>query len=45
MGFFAGLLAEHLEIAVLAILIAILAGGIAGILIGEFQRFVRPTLG
>ncbi len=43
--FFAGLLAEHLEIAVLAILIAILAGGIAGILIGEFQRFARPTLG
>ena len=43
--FFAGLLAEHLGIAVLAILIAILAGGIAGILIGEFQRFARPTLG
>lgn len=44
-NFFAGLLAEHLEIAVLAIMIAILAGGIAGILIGEFQRFARPTLG
>ena len=36
--FFAGLLLEHLEISLLAIVIAILAGGLAGILISEFQR-------
>ena len=43
-GFFAGLLLEHLEISLLAIVIAILAGGLAGILISEFQRAAKPTL-
>jgi osmoprotectant transport system permease protein len=43
--FFAGLLLEHIEISLLAIGIAILLGGLAGILISEFQRFARPTLG
>ena len=44
-SFFAGLLAEHIEISLLAILIAIFAGALAGILISEFQRFAKPTLG
>lgn len=43
--FFAGLLLEHLEISLVAIAIAIVLGGIAGILISEFQRFAKPTLG
>ncbi len=42
--FFAGLLLEHLEISFLAIVIAILLGGLAGILISEFQRASKPTL-
>ena len=42
--FFAGLLLEHLEISLLAIVIAILAGGLAGILISEFQRTAKPAL-
>ncbi|HIZ74180.1 MAG TPA: ABC transporter permease subunit [Candidatus Mediterraneibacter stercoravium] len=44
MIFFAGLLLEHLEISFLAIVIAILLGGLAGILISEFQRAAKPTL-
>lgn len=43
--FFGGLLLEHLEISLLAIFIAIVFGGLAGILISEFQRFAKPTLG
>lgn len=43
-GFFAGLLLEHLEISLFAIVIAILAGGLAGILISEFQRTAKPAL-
>ena len=39
--FFAGLLLEHLEISLLAIAMAILAGGLAGILISEFQRAAK----
>lgn len=42
--FFAGLLLEHLEISFLAIVIAILLGGLAGILISESQRAAKPTL-
>lgn len=42
--FFAGLLLEHLEISFIAIVLAILAGGLAGILISEFQRAAKPTL-
>ena len=44
-GFFAELLLEHLEISLVAILTAILFGGIAGILISEYDRAAKPTLG
>lgn len=43
-GFFLGLLLEHLEISLIAILIAIVAGGITGILISEYERTARPAL-
>ena len=43
-GFFLGLLVEHLEISLIAILIAIVFGGIVGILISEFDRSAKPTL-
>ncbi len=42
--FFLGLLLEHLEISLAAILIAIIAGGITGILISEYERAARPAL-
>ncbi len=44
-GLFLGLLAEHLEISLLSILIAVLLGGLVGILIAEFQRAAKPALG
>ena len=44
-SWFLGLLVEHLEISFTAILIAIVIGGITGILISEFQRVSKPTLG
>ena len=43
--FFGNLLLEHIGISVAAIVIAILLGGIAGILISEFQRSAKLTLG
>jgi len=43
--FFRGLLVEHVEICLVAILIAIVFGGVAGILISEYQKAARPTLG
>lgn len=43
--FFSGLLLEHVEICLVAILIAIVFGGIAGILISEYQKAAKPTLG
>ncbi len=43
--FFAGLILEHLQISLLAIAIAVVVGGAAGILISEFRRFSKPTLG
>ena len=43
--FFAGLLWEHLLISLIAILIAVVIGGLAGILISEFQKAAKPTLG
>lgn len=43
--FFLDLLWEHLEISLLSILIAILFGGMVGILISEFQKTAKPTLG
>lgn len=43
--FFFGLLWEHLEISLIAIAIAVLFGGIVGILISEYTRSSKPTLG
>lgn len=43
--FFMELLMEHIGISAAAIVIAILLGGIAGILISEFQRSAKLTLG
>ncbi len=43
--FFWELLLEHLEIALVSILIAILFGGLVGILISEFPKAARPALG
>ena len=40
-----GLLEEHLKISLLAIVIAILLGGMLGILISEFKKTAKPTLG
>lgn len=36
---------EHLEISLIAFFIAIIFGGIVGILISEYQRYARPALG
>ena len=36
---------EHLEISLIAIFIAIIFGGIVGILISEYQRYAKPALG
>lgn len=44
-GFFSNLLLEHIEISLLAIIIAVILGGLAGILISEFQKTAKPTLG
>ena len=43
--FFLNLTFEHLKISLLAILIAVLFGGLVGILISEFQRSAKPALG
>ncbi len=43
--FFAGLLWEHLLISLTAILMAVAIGGLAGILISEFQKAAKPALG
>lgn len=43
--FFLELLLEHLELSLISILIAILFGGLVGILISEFQKNAKPTLG
>lgn len=43
--FFFDLLLEHLEISLISIIIAILFGCFVGILIGEFQKTAKPTLG
>lgn len=42
--FFTELLWEHIEISMLAILIAVVFGGTVGILISEYQRAAKPTL-
>lgn len=43
--FFLELLLEHLEISLVSIFIAILFGGLVGILISEFQKTAKPALG
>ena len=43
--FFLELLLEHLEISLVSILIAVLFGGLVGILISEFPKTAKPTLG
>ena len=43
-GFFGGLLMDHLVISLTAVAAAIFLGGLAGILISEFQRASKPTL-
>lgn len=43
--FFLELLWEHIAISFLAIIVAILLGGIVGILISEYQKTAKPTLG
>ena len=43
--FFGKLLVEHIEISLAAILIAIVFGGLVGILISEYQKSAKPTLG
>lgn len=42
--FFAELLVEHILISLVAIVIAIVIGGITGILISEYQRAAKPTM-
>ncbi|MGN0072154.1 MAG: glycine betaine ABC transporter substrate-binding protein [Atopobiaceae bacterium] len=42
--FFGGLLVEHIEISLAAIAIAIVFGGLAGILISIYQKAAKPTL-
>ena len=43
--FFGKLLLEHLEISLAAIAVAILLGGAVGVLIAEYDRAAKPTLG
>lgn len=43
--FFADLLLQHIEISVIAIVIAIVVGGLTGILISEYEKTAKPTLG
>ena len=43
--FFLKLLWEHLEIAMISILIAIVFGGLVGILISEYQQSAKPAMG
>ena len=42
--FFLNLLLEHIQISLIAIVIAIVIGGISGILISEYERTAKPTL-
>lgn len=43
--FFGKLLLEHIEISLAAILIAVVWGGLVGVLISEYQKSAKPTLG
>ena len=42
--FFGELLIQHIEISAVAILIAIIIGGIAGLIISEYEKSAKPTL-
>ena len=42
---FIKLFVEHIEISLIAILIAIVLGGVVGILISEFERSAKLTIG
>lgn len=42
--FFMKLLLEHIEISLISIVLAVIIGGVLGILISEFARFSKPTL-
>ena len=44
-AFFLGLLLEHIQISLISIIIAIVLGGITGILISEYKKSAKPTLG
>lgn len=44
-GYFLTLLGEHLWLSLVSIAIAMVIGGLAGILISEYQRAAKPTLG
>lgn len=44
-AFFLGLIGEHIAISFVAIILAVLIGGVAGILISEYQKTSKPTLG
>ena len=44
-AFFINLCLEHLKISLISIVIAILLGGILGILVSEFRRSSKPVLG
>ena len=43
--FFLDLLLEHLEISLISILIAVILGGLIGIVISEIKKTAKPTLG
>lgn len=43
-GFFSGLLLVHVGISAISIAIAIVVGGISGVLVSEYQRAAKPTL-
>lgn len=42
--FFMKLLLEHIEISLISIVLAVIIGGILGVLISEFAKFSKPTL-
>jgi osmoprotectant transport system permease protein len=43
-SFFQELLIQHIEISLIAIVVAIVVGGISGVLISEYQKAAKPTL-
>lgn len=43
-SFFQELLIQHIEISLIAIVVAIVVGGVSGVLISEYQKAAKPTL-